>query len=196
MGKIKHIYLATTVIIATVASALADHPKIAVVDMQRLFNDYFRTEEAQLQFNKDYAGIQKRVNQRIETVNEMILKLKEIDEKLKLENLDEQKQKLAKEFQLIEQERQMLINEMRREEKNEKEDVARRKAASIQGIMSEIRSKVISFSKKENYDFVFDKSGKNTNQVSFFLYLKDATDITEVLLKELNKFAAENSLQE
>jgi len=196
MTQFKHIYLITTMFAATLGSAMADKPKIAVVDIQRLFNEYFRTEEAQLQFNKDYAGIQKRVNQKIETVNEMILELKEIDKKLKNENVDERKQKLAKEFQLIEQERQMLINEMRREEKNEKEDVDRRKAASMQGIMSEIRSKVISFSKKGNYDFVFDQSGKNTNQVSFFLYLKDATDITEVLLKELNKFASEAPVQE
>jgi hypothetical protein len=36
---------------------------------------------------------------------------------------------------------------------------------------------------------VFDKSGKNTNQISFFIYLKDATDITAVMLKELNKLA-------
>lgn len=196
MTQFKHIYLITTMFAATLGSAMADKPQIAVVDIQRLFNEYFRTEEAQLQFNKDYAGIQKRVNQKIETVNEMILELKEIDKKLKNENVDERKQKLAKEFQLIEQERQMLINEMRREEKNEKEDVDRRKAASMQGIMSEIRSKVISFSKKGNYDFVFDQSGKNTNQVSFFLYLKDATDITEVLLKELNKFASEAPVQE
>ena len=196
MTQFKHIYLITTMFAATLGSDMADKPKIAVVDIQRLFNEYFRTEEAQLQFNKDYAGIQKRVNQKIETVNEMILELKEIDKKLKNENVDERKQKLAKEFQLIEQERQMLINEMRREEKNEKEDVDRRKAASMQGIMSEIRSKVISFSKKGNYDFVFDQSGKNTNQVSFFLYLKGATDITEVLLKELNKFASEAPVQE
>ena len=196
MSKFKHIHLVTTVFFATVVTALADKPNIAVVDMQRLFNEYFRTGEAQLQFNKDYAGIQKRVNQKIETVNEMVRELKEIDEKLKNENLDEQKQKLAKEFQLIEQERQMLINEMMRDEKNEKDDVARRKAASMQGIMSEIKSKVILFSKKENYDFVFDQSGKNTNQVSFLLYLKDATDITEVLLKDLNKFASEAAVQE
>lgn len=196
MSRFKHIYLVTTVIAATLVSSWADKPKIAVVDMQRLFNEYFRTEEAQLQFNKDFAGIQKRANQKIETVNQMILELKEIDGKLKNETVEEQKQKLAKEFQLIEQERQMLINEMRRDEKNEKEDVARRKAASMQGIMSEIRSKVVSFSEKENYDFVFDQSGKNTNQVSFFLYLKDATDVTEILLKELNKFSSATPVQE
>lgn len=183
-------------IAATLVSSWADKPKIAVVDMQRLFNEYFRTEEAQLQFNKDFAGIQKRATQKIETVNQMILELKEIDGKLKNETVEEQKQKLAKEFQLIEQERQMLINEMRRDEKNEKEDVARRKAASMQGIMSEIRSKVVSFSEKEYYDFVFDQSGKNTNQVSFFLYLKDATDVTEILLKELNKFSSATPVQE
>ena len=59
----------------------------------------------------------------------------------------------------------------------------------MQGIMSEIRAKVVSFAEKQGYDFVFDKSGKNTNQISFFIYLKDATDITAVMLKELNKLA-------
>mgnify|MGYP003894791773 FL=1 len=63
----------------------------------------------------------------------------------------------------------------------------------MQGIMSEIRGKVISFADKQKYDFVFDESGKNTNQISFFIYLKDATDITSEMLKELNDSAPEGA---
>jgi hypothetical protein len=36
---------------------------------------------------------------------------------------------------------------------------------------------------------VFDSAGLNTSQVPFVLYAKDATDITPMILKELNKDA-------
>jgi len=190
MRKLKQIYLILLLSLVAVATSDAEKPNIGMVDMQKLFAQYYRTEAAQKQFNQDYAGIQKKVNQQLEQINMMISELKSLNEKLKSESLDENlKQKYSQEFQLIDQQRKMFIEEMKRAEYEEKKEVARRKAASMQGIMSEIRAKVVSFAEKQEYDFVFDKSGKNTNQISFFIYLKDATDITAVMLKELNKLA-------
>jgi Skp family chaperone for outer membrane proteins len=190
MRELKQIYLILLVGVVAVSTAIAEKPNIGMVDMQKLFAQYYRSEMAQQQFNQDYAGIQKKVNQQVEVINEMISQLKSLDEKLKSELLDENlKQKYSQEFQLIDQQRKMLIEEMKRVEYEEKKEVARRKSASMQGIMSEIRAKVVSFAEKHEYDFVFDKSGKNTNQISFFIYLKDATDITASMLKELNKLA-------
>lgn len=190
MRKLKQIYLILLLSVVAVATSDAEKPDIGMVDMQKLFAQYYRTEAAQKQFNQDYAGIQKKVNQQLEQINMMISELKSLNEKLKSESLDENlKQKYSQEFQLIDQQRKMFIEEMKRAEYEEKKEVARRKAASMQGIMSEIRAKVASFAEKQEYDFVFDKSGKNTNQISFFIYLKDATDITAVMLKELNKLA-------
>ena len=190
MRKLKQIYLILLLSVVAVATSDAEKPNIGMVDMQKLFAQYYRTEAAQKQFNQDYAGIQKKVNQQLEQINMMISELKSLNEKLKSESLDENlKQKYSQEFQLIDQQRKMFIEEMKRAEYEGKKEVARRKAASMQGIMSEIRAKVVSFAEKQGYDFVFDKSGKNTNQISFFIYLKDATDITAVILKELNKLA-------
>ena len=190
MRKLKQIYLILLLSVVAVATSDAEKPNIGMVDMQKLFAQYYRTEAAQKQFNQDYAGIQKKVNQQLEQINMMISELKSLNEKIKSESLDENlKQKYSQEFQLIDQQRKMFIEEMKRAEYEGKKEVARRKAASMQGIMSEIRAKVVSFAEKQGYDFVFDKSGKNTNQISFFIYLKDATDITAVMLKELNKLA-------
>ena len=190
MRKLKQIYLILLLSVVAVATSDAEKPNIGMVDMQKLFAQYYRTEAAQKQFNQDYAGIQKKVNQQLEKINMMISELKSLNEKLKSESLDENlKQKYSQEFQLIDQQRKMFIEEMKRAEYEGKKEVARRKAASMQGIMSEIRAKVVSFAEKQGYDFVFDKSGKNTNQISFFIYLKDATDITAMMLKELNKLA-------
>jgi Skp family chaperone for outer membrane proteins len=64
----------------------------------------------------------------------------------------------------------------------------------MKGILEEIRKLVEEQAKKDNYDYVFDKSGLSTSQVPFLLYTKDATDITAGLLKDLNKDAPAESL--
>jgi outer membrane protein len=194
MRILKQIYLSFVICSMAMTSAVADKPQIGVVDIQRLFKEYYRTEEAQKQFNQDYAAIQKTVNQQLEQINEMVLQLKSLNDRLKDENLDENaRYKCAQEFKLIDKKRQALLAEMKQVEFENKKRVVRRKAASLQGIMSEIRGKVISFADKQKYDFVFDESGKNTNQISFFIYLKDATDITSEMLKELNDSAPEGA---
>lgn len=190
MRTFKQVFLSFAVCSILVASAHADKPKIAVVNIQKIFKQYYRTADAQKQFNNDYAAIQKTVNQELEQVNEMILQLKYLNEQLKEENLDENTRlKYAQEFKLIDQQRQIRVTEMKQSEFESKKKVARRKAASMQGIMREIRGKVIVFSEKQKYDYVFDESGKSTNQSSFIIYLKDAEDITSELIRELNDSA-------
>ncbi|MCH7228957.1 OmpH family outer membrane protein, partial [Haloferula sp. A504] len=66
----------------------------------------------------------------------------------------------------------------------------------MKGILEEIRKLVEEEAKKEDYDYVFDKSGMSTSQVPFLLYTKDATDITAVLLEDLNKDAPAETVEE
>ena len=170
--------------------ASAENPKMATVDMQKLFREYHRTITSQKRFNIEYARIQKGVNERVEAMNRMRQMLQSIAGQLKEEGLsDEKKKNKQREGQLISQEMKMMEREMKAFSHQEKQKVARLKAASMQGIMQEIRQKVEAHSKQQGFDFVFDKSGKNTNQVSFFPYIKDAKDITANMLKDLNKFA-------
>ena len=190
MRILKPIYLTLLVWSIAMTTAVAEKPKIGTVNIQTIFKQYYRTIEAQKQFDEDYAAIQKTLNQKLEQINEMILELKSLDEQLKDESLDENtKHEYSQAFKLADQKRQLFFAEMKQTEFENKKKVAKRKVASQQGIMSEIRAKVIAYAQKNGYDFVFDKSGKNTNQVSFFIYLKDATNITEAILKDLNQSA-------
>jgi outer membrane protein len=56
-------------------------------------------------------------------------------------------------------------------------------------ILEEIRTKVRKHAEDGGYDYVLDKTGTSTSQVPILLYTKDATDITEVLLKTINEGA-------
>jgi outer membrane protein len=59
----------------------------------------------------------------------------------------------------------------------------------MKNILEEIRGKVQKHAEVEGYDYVLDKTGTSTSQVPILLYTKDATDITEVLLKLINEGA-------
>ena len=188
--QLKLLGMALMIAILSLRTVAAENPKIATVDMQKLFKEYHRTDQAQKEFNAQYALIQKGVNERVESIKRLRKMLQSLAEKLKNEDFpaDEREGK-QHEGQLIAQQLKMMKGELKAFSDRERRKVAKLKASSMQGIMSEIRQKVIVHSKKQGFDFVFDKSGKNTNQVSFFLYLKDAKDITANMLKELNKFA-------
>jgi outer membrane protein len=57
------------------------------------------------------------------------------------------------------------------------------------GIYDEILVVVREKSKTEGYDFVFDKSGMSLSTVPVLIYYKDAVDITDQVIVELNKAA-------
>jgi len=169
---------------------MAEAPKIATVDMQKLFREYYRTVAAQKRFNVEYARIQKGVSERTEAMGKLSRMLRAMSAKVENKEMTEgEKEKLRGEAKLMDQELRMMRDELKRYVESEKMKVAKLKGLSMRGIMDEIRKKVIEHSKEQGFDFVFDISGKNTNQVSFFIFLKDAQDITDNMLKELNKFA-------
>jgi Skp family chaperone for outer membrane proteins len=169
---------------------VAEAPKLATVDMQKLFKEYHRTVDAQSRYNAEYADIQKRINERKEPIERIRNMLKILADEIKKGELSvDQLEAKKREGQILSQELKMMEQRVSEFSANEQQRVAKLKASSMQGIMNEIKQKVSSHAKKHGFDFVFDKSGKNTNQVSFFIYLRDAEDITAHMLKELNKFA-------
>lgn len=190
MIRLRQICLTVMILVGVGGTVSAENPRIGTVDMQRLFKEYYRTNEAQQRFNLEYANIQKEVNERIDAMGQLNLKMKKLESEILNDELaDGLKKQKKDEFGILMQKRRLIEAEKVQFEEQEKSKIARLKQASMQGIMTEIRQRVIGFSEREGYDFVFDKSGKNTNQVTFFIYLKDARDITSTVLAELNKLA-------
>jgi len=169
--------------------------KIATVDMQQLFKEYYRTNDAQKQINIERARIQKENNDRLTRIRELENSLanlrKQIDDPA---IADSKKQTLFKDWQMQQQEGIALDRERREFLQRKNQALNETMVQRMKGILNEIRKLVEEQAKGENYDYVFDKSGLSTSQVPFLLYTKDATDITAVLLKDLNKDAPKESL--
>ncbi len=168
--------------------------KIATVDMQQLFKEYHRTNEAQKQINVERARIQKENNERLARIRELDTELQNMRKQLEDPSInDSKKQTVFNEWQMKQQEAVALDRERREFQQRRGQALNEKMVQRMKGILEEIRKLVEEQAKKEDYDYVFDKSGLSTSQVPFLLYTKDATDITAVLLKDLNKDAPPES---
>lgn len=164
--------------------------KIATVDMQQLFKEYHRTNEAQKQINVERARIQKTNNERLKTIRDLEAELGLLRKQLEDPAInDKKKQELFKKFQMQTQDGVALDRERREYLQRRNAALNEKMVLRMRGILEEIRKLVEDQAKADDYDYVFDKSGLSTSQVPFLLYTKDATDITPGLLKELNKDA-------
>ena len=178
------------------SASAADKINVATVDMQELFKQYYRTNEAQKQINVERARIQKDNNERLSRIRELEDSLNSLRKQLDDPSInDSKKQTLYKDFQAKQQEGIALDRERREFLQRRNQALNEKMVQRMKGILEEIRKLVEEQAKKDNYDYVFDKSGLSTSQVPFLLYTKDSTDITGVLLKDLNKGAPPESLK-
>lgn len=195
--KIIRRILATTVVAALVTTAGAQEGKlnIATVDMQELFKQYYRTNEAQKKLNVERARITQEANERQKRIRDIEENLGNLRKQLEDPAVAEtKKQSLFKDWQMQQQEGIALDRERREFLQRRQQAINETMVQRMKGILEEIRKLVEERAKTENYDYVFDKSGLSTTQVPFLLYTKDATDITASLLKDLNKDAPPESL--
>jgi len=179
----------------TTAGAQDAKINIATVDMQELFKQYYRTNEAQKQINVERARIQKENNERLTRIRELETNLGNLKKQIEDPSInDSKKQALFKDWQMQQQEGIALDRERREFLQRRNQALNEKMVQRMKGILEEIRKLVEEQAKTDNYDYVFDKSGLSTSQVPFLLYTKDATDITAGLLKDLNKDAPAESL--
>lgn len=179
----------------TFATAQENKLKIATVDMQELFKQYYKTNDAQKQINVERARIQKDNNERLARIRELESNLSSLRKQLEDPTInDARKQALFKDWQMQQQEGIALDRERREFLQRRNQALNEKMVQRMKGILEEIRKLVEEQAKKDDYDYVFDKSGLSTSQVPFLLYTKDATDITAGLLKDLNKDAPAESL--
>ncbi|MGI8603144.1 MAG: OmpH family outer membrane protein [Verrucomicrobiales bacterium] len=174
--------------LATTASA--QDFKIGIVDMKRVFSEYYKTKDAEKSVNDGKEAAKKQLDERNAKYRELISKWQEaqklvndpaISEELRAQKRKESEE-LASEAKSLERE----MSEFRqRREQQLQEQVGRMR----KGILDEIRSLVEKKAKTENYDLVFDKSGLGVNGVPFLLHSKDAVDFSQEIVTDLNKDA-------
>jgi len=182
--------IALTLLSIMAVSASAADLKFGVVDMSKAFSDFHKTKEAAEKFKVNLDKAQKEMNDRWSVYKNLMTDM----QKLKKEASDpimtqDARAKKGMEFEEKGKELRSLEQEIgeaqnRRNSQLKQEDMSIRK-----GIYDEILVVVKEKAKADGYDFIFDKSGMSLSTVPVLIYYKDAVDVTDLIIVELNKSA-------
>jgi outer membrane protein len=193
--KFRSLLLALSASLALSGAASAQtQMKIGIIDMKRVFQEYYKTKEAEKKVNEDKSKAKKELDSRSGTYQKLIGDwdgaMKIVKDPLVNQDLKVQKQaeaeKIASEAKALERE----IDEFRRRREQQlQEQVLRMR----KGLLEDISQQVEEMSKRDNYDLVFDKSGVSPSGVKFLLHSKDAVDFSTEILAQLNKSAPKDS---
>ena len=185
-------YLALPLLLASLAfgavSASAQTVKIGTVDMKKVFENYYKTKDAEARINEARNAAKKEMDDRMDVYNKGVNEVKKMNEEIESPALGKE----AKETKTKARDEkvgelntlQREINEFRQtREKQLQEQSVRMRG----GIVDEINKIVEAKVKSENFDVVFDKSGPSLNGVPIVLYSRDAFEFTDEVIKALNK---------
>jgi outer membrane protein len=189
----KLITVAMTICLVALAAASevrAQSGRIVIVDMNRVFNEYYKTPVASAKlketaegFNKEHEEMLADYRKQVEELN----KLREEQDKTEYTaEVREQKRKAVTEKLTDTQKRQRDIEEYRRSHQKILEDQTQRMR---QGILKEITEVLNKEARDSGYMMVLDKSGNTLNGVPTVVYSQDTLEVTDEIVKILNKNA-------
>ena len=168
-------------------AANAQDLKVGIVDMTKVFQDYYKTKDAEKKVNDGKAIAKKELDERNARYKQLIEKYQALAAEIKDPSMSEElravKQKdaedVASEARSLEREKQEFAE---RRQRQLLEQVERMRKA----ILEEIREVVQDMAKEQNYDLVFDKSGLGSRGIPFLLHSKDGVDFSDNVIAKLN----------
>ncbi|MEC7222759.1 MAG: OmpH family outer membrane protein [Verrucomicrobiota bacterium] len=173
-------------------TAISDELKVGIVDMTRVFGEYYKTKDVEKEIEKKREIARSEVNERDgelkDKMNELKALQKEITDPVSSREVRAAAQKKA---QIVTEEAKAMRDEVlgfARKREMQLMEMSKRKREAI---LKEIQSVVKSHSTEVGYDLVFDKSSKSTRGISFLLYSKDASDFSAKMITRLNTKGSE-----
>jgi len=170
------------------ASTASAELKVGTVDMNKVFQGYYKTKDAETKINDARGAAKKELDDRVEGYKKLIDDINKLNDELKKTELsnDTKEQKSKTRDEKINDAKGMEkdINDFRvTREKQLQEQAVRMRNGIVEEINKLIQEKVAA----ENFDIVFDRSGASLNSVPFMLYARDTFDFSQTIIDTLNK---------
>ena len=168
--------------------------KIAVIDLRKVFDDYYKTKTADATL-KDRAGdLDKERKALVDQGQKLTDEYKKAldganDQAVASEERD--KRKKTAEAKLLElKELENSLGQFDRQSRTTLEEQQRRMRENI---LTEIKNVINNFAKKGNYSMVIDTAAETINKTPVVIFTNGDNDITSVVLGELNRNAPPTS---
>ena len=188
-------YLAAVLLALTFgAGVCAAEVKIAVIDMQKAFEQYEKTKTLQIkldqqmevfreysnQLNQQFQNLRKQYESaRDDSQNIAFSGAERESKRLKAQQLYESLKLKEQELTSYKESRKAQLNEMHEKLRNE--------------LIDEIKQVVHNKAVLEGYTLVLDKSGISLSEVSLVVYFQPNLDITDSVVQDLNRGYRKNA---
>ncbi len=162
--------------------------KVVVVDMAKVYDTHYKTEEANAKFNDAAQRAQEQLEQINKQIQSAADEYKSLVEQTKspLAN-DQARAKAGEDAQKKMEDIQRLNNEAQNFRANTQRSLQQRAKNHRDLIMDEIMKVVNDISRAKGATLVLDKSGPSILGIPVVLYSDASYDITEDVVKEVNK---------
>jgi outer membrane protein len=189
MKKSLQSLVATAIAALTMLTAHAQTPpKILVVDLAKLYDGHWKTQEQNAKLQADMAKAREQVGQFQKDGNALLEQFKELDEQSKNPAATaEAKAKAQGEAQKKYDEIQQKRSELNSFAQNAQGTLRQRSQTFKALMIEEISKTAVDIAKKRGATFLIDKSGPTLAGVSNILYADPSLDITDEVMAEINK---------
>ena len=178
--------------ILTAGGVMAAEQKIAFINMERVFDEYYKTKSANVQFKasgEEIDGKRKEIVAKARTLKADFDKLNLEYKDKSLNDSTREKKKEAAEEKLDEiKDVEKTLMEF---DKVHKKEISDQMRLMQQQIVGEIRGVIQTYAIENKIDIVLDNSGKTLNNVESVMYFDKRMDITDPILAIMNKNAPE-----
>lgn len=171
-----------------VCAAGAQDLKLATVNMERVFDTYYKTNRADKDLKEQEKAYEDHAKSLAEQIDAARRKREEMQEKALnvalSQKVRENCRDEAKKHDEIYQEKKGELRKFMEQKRGElqKEYMDKRRQ-----IVTEITEFIEDHAAGRGYDFVFDASGFTSNMIPVVIYAAPSTDITETVVAELNR---------
>ena len=173
---------------STTAFSQVSSGRIVLVDLNRVFIEYYKTPVASAKLKEtidSYNKEQEELRTQLRKGIDELTKLREEQEKTEYTpEVREQKKKAVQEKLAETQKAQRDLEEYQR---SHQQILDQQRDRMRQTILGEIKDVVSKEAKDAGYTLVFDKSGNTLNGIPTVVYSQDSMDITDDIIKKLNK---------
>ena len=183
MKTILRFFLVSLAALGGMASA-----QTVVVDMNRVFQEYIRTQEADRQMQasiQNYRQGQQELQERFRVRQEAFNEMRQRTADRELDNAE--RQALAEEAAEMLNELRALEQELRQEDANRQRQIEEQGRRMRNRIVEEIQEKITELATARNWTLVLDSSATSTNGLPVVLHAMPAADVTGEVIQALNQ---------
>ncbi len=164
--------------------------KLGILDMNKIFTEYFKTKDAETKLNEQRASAKKEFDDRVETLKKSMEEINKINADVEKPELsqDAKDAKLKVREEKVAEARNLdrEVNEFKTtRERQLQEQFLRMRKDIIDDIMKVVNTNV----SEKGFDLVLDKSGLSAGQIPVVVYSRADLDFSKEIVEKLNAAA-------